>query len=125
MSGATKAAIGVCVGVLTLAAVFSFYSQLTDARGENLRGQRDAASVHRVTPDYVMSKCGSPASDEVRVLTGDGSADRELRYQATTITFYKSKSDKKWSYITAQDSDGKTLASPRSLPALLPCLDQK
>ncbi len=123
MSGAIKAAIGVCVGVLTLAAVFFFYSQLTGARGENL--QRDAASVHRVTPDYVMSKCGSPASDEVRVLTGDGSADRELRYQATTITFYKSKSDKKWSYITAQDSDGKTLASPRSLPALLPCLDQK
>ncbi len=123
MSGAIKAAIGVCVGVLTLAAVFSFYSQLTAARGENL--QRDTASVHRVTPDYVMSKCGSPASDEVRVLTGDGSADRELRYQATTITFYKSKSDKKWSYITAQDSDGKALASPRSLPALLPCLDQK
>jgi hypothetical protein len=122
MSGAIKAAIGVCVGVLTLAAVFSFYSQLTDARSHR---ERDGASLHRVTPDYVMSKCGSPASDEVRVLTADGSADRELRYKATTITFYKSKSDKKWSYIAAQDSDGKQVDSPRALPALLPCLDQK
>lgn len=122
MSGAIKAAIGVCVGILTIAAVFSFYSQLTDARS---RRERDGASLHRVTPDYVMSKCGSPASDEVRVLTADGSADRELRYQATTITFYKSKSDNKWSYIAAQDSEGKSVASPRALPALLPCLDQK
>jgi hypothetical protein len=124
MSGATKTAIGFCVGILTILAVISVYSQITEVRAETLVIQKDASVVRHLTPDYVMSKCGTPASDEVHVLTREGSADRELRYQATTITFYKSKFDQNWNYIAAQDGLGKSIDSPRSLPASLPCLQK-
>ncbi len=106
-------------------AVISVYSQLTEVRAENLQAERDTAVVRHLTPDYVMSRCGSPVSDEVNVLTRDGSADRELQYHATTLTFYKSKSDEKWNYIAAKNGVGEAIDSPRSLPALLPCLEQK
>lgn len=120
MSGVAKTAVGFCVGILTVIAVISVYSQLTEVRAEKI----DTAAVRNLTPDYVMSKCGSPASDELHVLTTNGSADRELRYQAATITFYKTKSDEKWNYIAAQDGSGNRIDSARSLPAHLACLGQ-
>lgn len=125
MSGATKIAIGFCVGVLTVLAVISVYSQVTEVRAENLLAEKDAAVVRHLTPDYVMSRCGSPVSDEVNVLTGNGSAGRELRYRTTTLTFYKSKSDENWNYIAAKNGVGEAIDSPHSLPAVLPCLEQK
>ena len=121
MSGVAKTAVGFCVGVVTVAAVISVYSQFTEVRAE----KKEAAAVRHLTPDYVMSKCGSPSSDELHVLTASGSADRELRYQAATITFYKTKSDEKWNYIAAADGSGNKIDSPRSLPAHLACLDQQ
>jgi len=121
MSGVVKTVVGLCITVLTVVAVISVYSELTEVRA----AKKEAAAVRHLTPDYVLSKCGSPASDELHVLTANGSADRELRYQAATITFYKSGSDEKWNYIAAQDGSGNKIDSPRALPSHLACLDQK
>ncbi len=121
MSGVVKTLVGFCVTVLTVVAVISVYSQLTEVRAQ----KQEATAIRHLTPDYVMSRCGTPASDELHVLTANGSADRQLRYQAATITFYKTNSDEKWGYIAAEDGSGNKIDSPRALPSHLACLDQK
>ncbi|SRR5579883_3654039 len=125
MSGVVKAVVGASIALLAIVAIVGAYYQLTDARAEKRQLQKEAAAVRQLTPEYVILKCGNPASDDLRVLTADGSADRELRYRDTAITFYKSNTDKKWSYIAAQDERGNAIDSPESLPGLLPCLKQK
>lgn len=125
MNGVAKAFIGACVAILAVVAVIGTYLQLTDVHRENQQIQKEAQALRQLTPEYVISKCGNPASDDVRVLTAQGSVDRQLRYQATAITFYKSQSDKTWSYIAAQDDRGNAIQSAQSLPTYLPCLKQK
>jgi hypothetical protein len=124
MNSTAKTAIGVCVGILMALAVISTYSQITEARADALRTQRDR-EIQRLSPDDLLSKCGSPASDDVHVLTRGGSADRELHYDEATITFLRSKSDDGWHYLSAEDGVGKSITIPRSLPTYLPCLQKK
>jgi hypothetical protein len=123
MNSTAKIAIGVCVGILMALSVISTYSHIAQARAEALQVQRDG-SIQHLSPDDLLSKCGSPASDNVRVLTREGSADRELHYDRATITFLRAKSDDGWHYLSAQDDLGKSIRTPRSLPTLLPCLEK-